>query len=319
MKILQVADRPGWAVDRLSKPLAEMYDNVDMSYFYTRESRFLNTGYSKKQDNTLFTPEMAQDYDIIHFHYAKAANIYTQKQSLKDKRLIVTKHTEREEDIDWSRFDDVICPTKYVMEQLKNYDTNLHYVPHGIDLNKYKCQFQLANKDTIGFVGRIIEHKNYHHILNSAVEAKLRLISCGYVEDPYLMRRPRIKEKITQGVDYDFVTFLPENLMSDFYARMGIFICGSEPHIEVGPLPVMEAMACGIPVISTEVGWLKDYGEHEKTYWKLDTGPERWGRIFRNVYNRQDIRGKLRENALQLIQNFSIEKYAENLMNIYEK
>ena len=45
-RILQIADRPGWAIDRLSKPVAEIYDNVDIMYFNIGKGGFLDTGYS---------------------------------------------------------------------------------------------------------------------------------------------------------------------------------------------------------------------------------------------------------------------------------
>ena len=78
-----------------------------------------------------------------------------------------------------------------------------------------------------------MEHKRFDHILNAAVEANLRLISCGYVEDPYSMKRPRIKSKLSDK-DYSFVSFLPEEDMVNFYSRMGLFICGSDKEIETG-------------------------------------------------------------------------------------
>lgn len=322
VKVLVVADRIGWACDRLSRPLSEIYDNVDMSYFYTRESRYLNTGYGKKVGNVAFNEELAKGYDVIHFHCASAAAIHIRDSGFKGIRKIVTKHTERDDNIRWHLFDDIICPTKFIYEQMKSkgLKVRLHHVPYGIDLKKYRCLWEKPSENTIGYVGRIIEHKRFDHILNAAVDANLRLISCGYVENPYLMKRPRIKNKISQGKDYDFVTFLPEEDIVNFYSRMGLFICGSEPNIEAGPLPVMEAMACGIPVLSTNIGWLKDWGENEKTFWRLEHGSlERWSKIFRDVYNRQDIRNRLRDNGLKLIKNFSIEIYAEKLMKIYEE
>ena len=94
------------------------------------------------------------------------------------------------------------------------------------------------------------------------------------------------------------------------------------PHIEAGPLPVMEAMACGVPVISTKVGWAFDYCEHDKNIVFVSEEEAqdavKLSKIIKGVYDDESYRSRLRENALDLIKNFSIEKYCENLMNAYE-
>lgn len=54
---------------------------------------------------------------------------------------------------------------------------------------------------------------------------------------------------ITQSKDKQ----IANNLMPNFYNQGSVLICASKT--EGGPMPVLEALACGIPVISTRVGW----------------------------------------------------------------
>lgn len=51
-------------------------------------------------------------------------------------------------------------------------------------------------------------------------------------------------------------SFIPHNRMVDYYARIDVLVCTSE--IEGTPNPVLEALGCGVPVISTDVGIVPD-------------------------------------------------------------
>lgn len=46
--------------------------------------------------------------------------------------------------------------------------------------------------------------------------------------------------------------FIPHRHMVDYYGRIDVLVCTSE--IEGTPNPVLEALACGVPVVSTDVG-----------------------------------------------------------------
>jgi len=51
--------------------------------------------------------------------------------------------------------------------------------------------------------------------------------------------------------------------MRDYYAKIDLYVCVSET--EGTPNPVLEAMACGVPVISTDVGIVKEaFGTKQK-------------------------------------------------------
>lgn len=318
-KILEIADRPGWAIDRLSKPIAEANDNIDLMYFNIGKGRFLDTGYSEDDEDLKLNLDRLNDYDIIHFHDVRAAESLLKQHSDIKARKIVSKHTERDDPVNWNKFDDVICSTRYSVNQMeqKNLKPKIHHVPPGIDLKKYKFLFTKPKPDFVGFVGRVVPWKRFDLILKSCFDAKKRLVGIGYIEDASQFHK---HDEIQQIRDFDWVNFLPEDSINEFYSYLNLFVCASKANIETGPLPVLEAMACGVPVISTPVGWAVDWCEHGKDIWFIpeDRVEVMLSKTIRDVYNRTDIRVRLRNNALRTVQEFSIENYIDNLMKIYE-
>lgn len=59
--------------------------------------------------------------------------------------------------------------------------------------------------------------------------------------------------------------FIPNNEMCNFYEKIDIYVCVSIT--EGTPRPLIEAMGCGVPIITTDVGIAKEYlGLNQKKY-----------------------------------------------------
>jgi glycosyltransferase involved in cell wall biosynthesis/GT2 family glycosyltransferase len=83
--------------------------------------------------------------------------------------------------------------------------------------------------------------------------------------------KPAIDELSTEGYPIRLIMadravgFTPQHEMVDFYSTIDILACTSE--IEGTPNPVLEAMACGVAVVSTDVGIVRDaLGPRQKEF-----------------------------------------------------
>ena len=83
--------------------------------------------------------------------------------------------------------------------------------------------------------------------------------------------RPVIQELKQEGYDIELRYLdrtekeIPHNEMPNFYADIDVYICASAH--EGTPNPVLEAMACGVPVVSTDVGIVSDaFGIKQKEF-----------------------------------------------------
>ena len=83
--------------------------------------------------------------------------------------------------------------------------------------------------------------------------------------------RPAIEELRAEGYDIELITtdrqnkLIPYEEMPAFYEQLDCYLCASS--CEGTPNPVLEAMACGVPVISTDVGLVPEvFGPKQKKY-----------------------------------------------------
>lgn len=83
------------------------------------------------------------------------------------------------------------------------------------------------------------DHKGFHSIVRPAIE---RLAGTR------LQVRGHFAERTLEPIPYE--------AMPDYYAQIDVLVCASLS--EGTPQPVLQAMACGVPIVSTDVGIVRD-------------------------------------------------------------
>ncbi len=138
-----------------------------------------------------------------------------------------------------------------IYKALASYPSPVSVVENGVDLRLFRPQRLERLTQTrgrpivLGWAGNSLwgggpdDPKGFHSILLPAVE---QLTQAG--EHFELVVADRLTGQ------------LPREQMPAFYDRLDVFICTSTT--EGTPNPVLEAMACGIPVVSTDVGVVRE-------------------------------------------------------------
>lgn len=144
---------------------------------------------------------------------------------------------------------------------LENYKSKTIVIPHGInfkDFNKKKFKVEAAKikqrirKPIILFVGRLIYYKGVDYLIRAMkdIDAKLIIIGQGPLEKEL---RLLVKElKIEQKVVFKKVSM--EESLAKYYHACDIFVLPSIYRSEAFGMVLLEAMACGKPIITTEIG-----------------------------------------------------------------
>ncbi len=116
---------------------------------------------------------------------------------------------------------------------------------------------------------------------------------------------PAIKELKEEGYKIELVVadrnikFIPHNEMPKYYNNIDIYICASRT--EGTPNTILEAMACGIPIISTDVGIVPEvFGEKQKEFIIERTKEELKKKIINLVSNKQKFKMLSDENLKQI-------------------
>ncbi len=130
----------------------------------------------------------------------------------------------------------------------------------GIDINRFlpaknkqsrKKKLKLPDKTVVGYVGRISKEKNTLVLLKAFKKLdpeKFFLLMVGDGKKEIVEKFKKIKNcKITGFVDN----------VEDYLQAMDMFVMPSL--VETTSLATLEAMSCGLPVIVTKVGYMKDY------------------------------------------------------------
>lgn len=128
------------------------------------------------------------------------------------------------------------------------------------------------------------------------------------------------KELEKRGIAYKSVGYLEDfNEVANFYKALDLYLVTSR--IEGGPQAILEAMASGVPLVSTRVGMAPDViidGENGFLAQVEDIG----GIVQKAkiIIENQTLRQKIIENALQTVKDYSWENISQRYLNeIYSK
>ena len=172
----------------------------------------------------------------------------------------------------------------------------------------------------IGFVGRLIANKGPQYLIEAAPAL---LTTCPHAEIVIVgdgPMKPALEARAqTLGIQ-DKVTFLGARRdVADVLRGCDVFV---RPSLMEGmPLTVLEAMACGVPVIATPVGGTPEVVEHEYTGLLVPpTDVGELGIALIRLASSPELRQRLGEAGRRLVErDFSWEQVVERNLVVYHK
>ena len=231
------------------------------------------------------------------------------------KEFQVDEKIIKRNEVELAAADYILIPSDFVEKSFleKGYDKNrLIKIPFGVDLKNFSTtKNKNDNKFRVIFVGSVQLRKGIQYLLKAWDELKLKnaeLLVVGRIW-------PDAQEVCKNYFDNPTIKFLGfDSNPKKYYEKSDVFVF---PSIEEGSALVSyEAMASGLPLIVTP-----------NTGSVMRDGKEGFIIPIRNVnklkekikymYNHPEIVKKMGKNARKLVEQYSWEKYGENLFKEY--
>ena len=199
----------------------------------------------------------------------------------------------------------------------------VRYIPNGVDVKKFEHVKTNAETKTLLYVGRIEKYKGLDFLLNAFLKVQKlfpdsQLIFVG--KGSY--KKELISVVTSKGVERSvrFYQDVPEKKLLDLYLSSSVFVLLSQ--YEGLPIALMEAMACGLPVIATRVGGISEIVQSGKNGFLLDYPPDEniLCEQISLLFNDENYSAKTGLEARnRILSKFSWDQVAKNICQLYKE
>lgn len=279
--------------------------------------------------------------DIIHTHHpliiGKFASYLSQKLSVP---LFFTAHTRYDQYLNYyfphgyqitskviikdlknlsQKCKKIICPSPETEKRLNKIGiNNTRVVFNGVDTKIFNPGLNQTKIPTLVFTGRLEREKNPTYLIKIAKNLKERnfnfkmlIIGDGKLlpEISKLIFKNKLENNITLGGKIN------QEVLPSIYQSANLFITPSKS--EVMPLSLLEALACGLPVICLEKSNLESLIINKKNGLLLKDNPKTVAEAIIDLFKERELLEKMSHEARKTALKYSVEKNAKEIIKTY--
>jgi glycosyltransferase involved in cell wall biosynthesis len=203
-------------------------------------------------------------------------------------------------------------------------------IPYGINLDQYRLSPALLSRTRdlraghprplVLFVGRLVYYKGVEYLIRAAAEVDVDLVIIG--EGPFGPRLKKLVDQLGLGARVHFLPHLPKDELLLFFHACDCFVLPSVARSEAFGIVLIEAMACGKPLVSTELGtgtsWVN---QHNTTGFVVPAGdPQALAEAIRRIVSDRELAddfGKAAERRAREV--FSREAFASRYVRLFRE
>src|SRR3989344_3601483 len=174
----------------------------------------------------------------------------------------------------FEKCDLVISPSGEIKRQMEahGHKVRIEVVSNGIDTAAFLPKKRYGGKKAI-FVGRVSHEKNidvvvrvFGRVVKALPEATFAIVGDG----PAREELEKLVGSLGLGGNINFLGYVKREILGEYYRGADVFVTASE--MEVQPVTILEAMACGLPVVGVSAAGVVDMVEEGKNGFLVKSG-----------------------------------------------
>jgi glycosyltransferase involved in cell wall biosynthesis len=300
----------------------ENIHNVDLVHYPYFEPFFLTLPQRSRQKYVVTVHDLTPLVFPDHFPAGIKGRLKwkLQKRALKNAEAIITDSDSSRRDIvkyadvDASKVSVVYLAAGEEFGRLKTDD---------LRLKTLRKKFSLP-ENFILYVGDVTWNKNLPRLIDAVKKTKIPLVMVGKAlldenfdrKNPWNQDLAKVWEETKDNKQFIRLGFVSNEDLVSLYSSATVFVM---PSIYEGfGLPVLEAMACGCPVVTTREGSLPEVAG-EAAYYVDAKDADSIVKGIEKVSSDEKLRSELSKKGLEQAKKFSWRKTAEDTMGVYKK
>jgi glycosyltransferase involved in cell wall biosynthesis len=202
---------------------------------------------------------------------------------------------------------------KYIQQnyKTKGYET---VIANYIDTELFKPLGGEKKRNSIFFAGRLNKQKNLFSLLEAAADLPCEITIAGSGDQKDALEK-YAKEK---DIKVEFLGSIPNNELPRVLNQHEVFVLPS--FYEGMPKALLEAMACGLPCIGTNVAGIKEIIIHRENGYLCETTAASIKEAILEIMNNHMLQERIGRNArIMVVEKFALETVLKNEIKIYEE
>jgi glycosyltransferase involved in cell wall biosynthesis len=317
VKIALIVDVKDWAFYNIATNLVK---------YLSDEFEFVIIPLEDLKGNIVEGLIKCKDYQIIHFFWRgylnllgnDFANSYIRNMGLDVEKFYYDHFYSKI--ITTAIYDHLFIESEFEVTQKANSLLNFYYTSSKKLFNIYNRFIELKKPSCVLTDGVDLS-KFYPKNITRLYKRKSNKLVIGWVGNSAwgpehtdtkgvnTILKPAISSLVSQGYDIEMnfadkqIKMISHDKMIDYYSEIDLYICTSE--YEGTPNPILEAMACGLPIISTDVGIVSEaFGKHQSKFILEKRSVECLEEKIKYIYKKKRILKKLSRENLKSIKSW---------------
>ena len=254
----------------------------------------------------------------LHTNYQQQKELA--KYNLNFFRFLKLKYASiKLEGLSIKNADAVICVYEFIVPYAKKMGAkNIHVIYNKVDTQRFSKEVRkkfVSTKPTIITVGRLIDQKNHRYLIQAMKDLDAKLIIIG--DGPNFKSLNKMIQTLDIAYKVDMIKRVPNDELPQYYASCDLYV---QPMENLGgiPIPVLEAMACGLPVVMSKHS--NDYSEIiDEAVVFAENNPDSFLNAFNQILSNSEYKEELKRKSLSVITKISGEKMEEEELSLYRK